>query len=72
MGGNLFAAPSTAIYGTGVVANLEAAMNAEVKKSVSPDEFVGKIVGMVEKMAGSYWPKGTAKGLSKRTRVCQI
>jgi hypothetical protein len=35
-----------------VVANLEAAMNAEFKKSVSPDEFVGKIVGMVEKIAG--------------------
>jgi hypothetical protein len=34
-----------------VVANLEAAMNAEFKKSVSPDEFVGKIVG-IEKIAG--------------------
>ena len=32
----------SAIYGTGVVANLEAALNAEFKKSVSPNELRGQ------------------------------
>jgi hypothetical protein len=41
-----------AIYETGVVANLEAALNAEFKKSTNAEEFAGKVAGVMANILG--------------------